>query len=225
MKRCSECGRTYADEALTFCLDDGTLLSAPYDPQATLLISSPRTTDPNPTEVLHPQPPRFESTAQVGKPLFLYLFIALAALVVVGAVMVWLVWFKWGATDSAATSTSAPEKMSSATPSAPQLPTPTVQINISGLWRDNFGGISQITQQGDTFQLRASGVACKGRFESTGSGTINGNRIDLIYQSNYSQGQCQGTVSPDGIQMTSTCFDSACGQFQSISQRQRRSGD
>lgn len=33
MKRCPKCKRTYADDAFTFCLEDGALLSAPYDPE------------------------------------------------------------------------------------------------------------------------------------------------------------------------------------------------
>ena len=36
MKKCPSCNRTYSDETITFCLADGALLSAPYDPQATL---------------------------------------------------------------------------------------------------------------------------------------------------------------------------------------------
>src|SRR5687767_6516181 len=33
MKRCPQCQRTYADDTTTFCLADGALLSAPYNPQ------------------------------------------------------------------------------------------------------------------------------------------------------------------------------------------------
>jgi hypothetical protein len=40
MKTCPECGRTYAEESFSFCLDDGALLSAPYDPDATLVLGS-----------------------------------------------------------------------------------------------------------------------------------------------------------------------------------------
>jgi hypothetical protein len=51
MKRCPTCNRTYASDEFTFCLDDGSLLSAPYDPQQ----SQPptvRRSEPPPTEVL-----------------------------------------------------------------------------------------------------------------------------------------------------------------------------
>ena len=51
MKRCPTCERTYADDSTTFCLADGSLLSAPYDPEATQRIPA-RLTSPQPTEVL-----------------------------------------------------------------------------------------------------------------------------------------------------------------------------
>ena len=51
MKSCPTCNRTYADDTFTFCLNDGALLSAPYDPQAPKYIQYPRT-DPPPTEVM-----------------------------------------------------------------------------------------------------------------------------------------------------------------------------
>jgi hypothetical protein len=38
MKKCPQCKRTYADESFSFCLEDGALLSASYDPDATLVI-------------------------------------------------------------------------------------------------------------------------------------------------------------------------------------------
>jgi hypothetical protein len=35
MKKCLQCNRSYSDETLSFCLDDGALLSAFYNPQET----------------------------------------------------------------------------------------------------------------------------------------------------------------------------------------------
>jgi hypothetical protein len=35
MRICSICNRTYEDDTLVFCLDDGTRLSAAYDPRGT----------------------------------------------------------------------------------------------------------------------------------------------------------------------------------------------
>jgi hypothetical protein len=52
MKRCPTCNRTYADETLTFCLADGSLLSASYDPEATQVILNPGDSDPIRSEAL-----------------------------------------------------------------------------------------------------------------------------------------------------------------------------
>jgi PPIC-type PPIASE domain len=53
MKRCPECQRTYSDDTMTFCLADGSLLSAPYDPQATQHLPE-QVKEPPPTEVMQP---------------------------------------------------------------------------------------------------------------------------------------------------------------------------
>ena len=45
MKTCPTCQRTFSDESLTFCLVDGAVLSAPYDPNQTQILPEPRTTD------------------------------------------------------------------------------------------------------------------------------------------------------------------------------------
>jgi hypothetical protein len=54
MKRCPQCNRTYTDEALSFCLDDGSPLvsmAAPssFDPSATVQYPQGRDTSPPPT--------------------------------------------------------------------------------------------------------------------------------------------------------------------------------
>jgi len=119
-----------------------------------------------------------------------------------------------------------PSSTSSTTPSAspsPPKPSPSsAQIDISGTWVDNFGTITQIVQQGDTFQATASGTECGGRrFQSSGGGTVRGNIVESSYQSTYSRGRCQGTVSTDGSRIVSTCDDSLCDRFQLSSVRQR----
>ena len=42
MKRCPQCNRTYSDETFSFCLEDGAVLSAPFDPDATLAFNATR---------------------------------------------------------------------------------------------------------------------------------------------------------------------------------------
>ncbi|HKD41224.1 MAG TPA: toll/interleukin-1 receptor domain-containing protein [Myxococcaceae bacterium] len=104
---------------------------------------------------------------------------------------------------------------------ASQSRTVTDSLDLSGLWRDNWGNTSQITQRGDAYTFTAWGSACRGNFRSTGSGTIRGKYVESTYQSTIpSQGRCSGTVSDDGRRATSTCVDSVCGQFASSSIRQ-----
>ena len=50
MKSCPTCNRTFED-TFTFCLVDGSILSAPFDPRATLIIPEPGQTELPPTEV------------------------------------------------------------------------------------------------------------------------------------------------------------------------------
>lgn len=59
MKRCPQCNRTYTDDALSFCLDDGSPLvseSAPssFDPGATVQYPQSRETAPQPTIAFGP---------------------------------------------------------------------------------------------------------------------------------------------------------------------------
>jgi len=53
MKTCPSCHKSYEDETMMFCLDDGTALlpatAGSGDPNATLRMPAPRSTDPSPT--------------------------------------------------------------------------------------------------------------------------------------------------------------------------------
>jgi Domain of unknown function (DUF4190) len=52
MKRCPACNQTYADDELSFCINDGTalvrVLGSSYDPQATIMSPPPSVTEPPP---------------------------------------------------------------------------------------------------------------------------------------------------------------------------------
>src|SRR5437764_4142736 len=73
MKSCPTCNRTYPDDTLAFCLMDGSVLSAPYDPSQTR-ATPPRSNEPPPTEVIsapakpaEPRPP-MQSTIRAPVP-------------------------------------------------------------------------------------------------------------------------------------------------------------
>src|SRR5438128_8819414 len=56
MKKCPTCNRTYSDDTLRFCLEDGSSLSAAYDPQTTQRMPARHGGDSQSTEILlHPE--------------------------------------------------------------------------------------------------------------------------------------------------------------------------
>jgi hypothetical protein len=97
-------------------------------------------------------------------------------------------------------------------------------VDISGVWREiypNPGTISQTTQDGNTFQFTIRGNVQGVPFQSAGRGTIRGRHIESTYQSTLpSKGSCSGTLSADGMQITSTCTDSVYGRFEMSGMRQ-----
>jgi hypothetical protein len=54
MKSCPTCNRTYPDDNLAFCLMDGAVLSAPYDPAEPQRPPATRGSNSPPTEVISP---------------------------------------------------------------------------------------------------------------------------------------------------------------------------
>lgn len=90
MKQCPTCNRTYADETLTYCLADGSLLSAPYDSAATQRIPTSRPTNPSPTEVLPSNLSSYQPTRRGNSPLLVYVVVGLMALLAGGAIVAWI---------------------------------------------------------------------------------------------------------------------------------------
>jgi len=162
MKICSTCKRTYDDDTLAFCLDDGTRLSAAYSPG--------RAVDPDKTEILpaglrpteqSPSPPRetiaapppgysFEAPRPVkrraGK---LWIVIGLLVLTLVGLIAV-AGFFVWTANHKSSSDTPeisliTPLPTPSATPIAVPVktspsvqpePTATPDLNwLDGVWQ------------------------------------------------------------------------------------------
>lgn len=112
MKQCPTCNRTYADETLTFCLDDGAPLIASYDAEATQRIPAPRTTNPPPTEAAGYSLPRVEPVRPAGNPALMYIIIALLALLVGGGAVALIL----NTRDKERASTPTPAPTSTQTP-------------------------------------------------------------------------------------------------------------
>jgi len=113
MKQCPTCHRVFADETLSYCLDDGALLSSSHDSEATLIAPPPGPINLLPRPVLPPSTGPSQLTRQGVNPIIVYVLIAVLALVVGGGVMAFL---RPGATNQTPSSTSTPtSKQGSAT--------------------------------------------------------------------------------------------------------------
>jgi cell division septation protein DedD len=88
MKQCPRCHRSYDDDSLRFCLEDGAALAEPYDSAATLIVPRARPTEAR-TEVLPATSPSVDQPARTKAPWTNYVIIALLALIAGGGV-VWL---------------------------------------------------------------------------------------------------------------------------------------
>jgi TonB family protein len=106
IKRCPTCNRTYSDETISFCLADGSLLSAPYpasqkEPPPTEILLPPTRAVPPPTRPAEPavptitslpEPRVFSTSADVtyrnNSALTWILFSLAAALLLTGVVLV-----------------------------------------------------------------------------------------------------------------------------------------
>lgn len=88
MKSCPTCNRIYADETLTYCLEDGAPLSATHEPEQTQRLPAPRATNLV-TEVLPAGQPALQP-ARGRNSLPVYVAIGIAALLAGGALVAWM---------------------------------------------------------------------------------------------------------------------------------------
>lgn len=183
MKSCPTCNRTYADDTLTFCLADGALLSAAYDPQATQILPPAR-----PTTIASSTPPNWPpgyspAPYQESKDhrLFYVLGAAFLFLIMGLGVTVWLVLRsnteqRSGSItnpSSTGTPTLSPEAGKTARAnSSPDSTTPARQQPpdvapaprsdpFAGTWTEYWPGIPQnathvVTKRGNEYEIQGS---------------------------------------------------------------------
>lgn len=87
MKQCPTCHRTYSDDSLTYCLDDGSVLFTQDEPQGTQRLPSPRVTSQSPTEVLSSHQPLSQPPRQANGRWPIYILVALLCIVIGGALL------------------------------------------------------------------------------------------------------------------------------------------
>jgi len=121
MKRCPRCNRTYADDTLAFCLDDGTPLLLQRAQDQTLVLPTP-----------FPPP-----TLQRQRPLLRYVLVALFCLIV-GSVTTILIMRDGSTRTAAPTGNIAPTSTASplTTPRAADVPAKSLlEQQLLGTWK------------------------------------------------------------------------------------------
>jgi hypothetical protein len=238
MKKCPKCQRTYPDDTLAFCLEDGTVLSAPYDPRETRPVNR----EPPPTlEMSSPAArtsettPSFSSKRSGRRVLLAALAVAvlLATGLIVGAN--WNAWF--GGDSSQAkesglegggvkttpqpTPSAAPSVTPQSTPTPTPTPTPAKRMDIKGTWTGTFANRDAVlyinSQDNDSFNgilknSKGAIVAVSGQVNSeTRRMTMQENRI--VEQAKegapWVLGSNTGWISADGQRLNGSGKDSA----------------
>lgn len=196
MKSCPTCNRTYPDDTLAFCLVDGAVLSAPYDPEQTRRIPPTRATSPAATEVLpssasgesstppqstihapapqvpplHPPNVSAATTESPKKSILPWLLIS-GAILLVGVFGVWMILSTLFAPSPTSLNRSSLEPRSTVTPNSKAMCGQTVSVALFEKWTE-MGGESgklgcPINQQSDA---PASPQGSVGRWIQFGKG-------------------------------------------------------
>ena len=165
MKSCPTCKRTYADETLTFCLADGALLSAPFDPHATQVLPTPPPTtlvfgEPGPTPAA-PAP-------NVKGTNFTWLYVIGAAFVLIFGLGMTVLLVQRATRDKQSGSTtslsstpmSSPEANKSSTSANTKGQTQTEESDpFAGRWTEYWPNIPQkathvVTKRDNTYEIQ-----------------------------------------------------------------------
>lgn len=104
MKTCPTCHQTYADDTLKYCLADGSVLFAPHDPDATIVMDPPApplptvASPPSPTPPpLNPYPPGRQAS---GNHHLIYAVAGLLLGIVIVAGVALVVWLSFGSSST-----------------------------------------------------------------------------------------------------------------------------
>ena len=148
MKQCPTCRRTYGDDTLVYCLDDGSALIAPVDLQKTPRVSPPPATDQGVPA------PQYEPPGRSNKwPILVMVTLLLVGLLAGGVGILILGYSRMAAspqvTNDQPRNDNKPQSWSSPTPSP--SPTPRTAQAIVGTWRTNVSENGRNTEITVTF--------------------------------------------------------------------------
>ena len=137
MKQCPKCSRTYADDTLAYCLEDGSTLVTQRDPQETLRIPSPRATDWPSSPASTPRPAYQTSQIKSRWPIYSLIGFVLLLLLAGAAGLLIFGYSRMAASTSVANDTRRDEKKNESWSSASPVasPTPRSSAALVGTWR------------------------------------------------------------------------------------------
>jgi hypothetical protein len=178
MKSCPICNRTFED-SFSFCLVDGAVLSAPYDPQATLALPHSQRTEPPPTEILPSSTQPFDRQRSSRIPIsgaiqqqqqrqhasHFWLIGVAGFLLIVGAAIALSAGLWLSKSNPKATTTEVDSEKrnkavtSNATPQSTRSPASSSvaeRLGIVGLWRRDDGSKIEVNKNGEAIFLEVS---------------------------------------------------------------------
>jgi hypothetical protein len=234
MKQCPACSRTFSDDTLVYCLDDGSVLANAYDPGATQRMPSPRSTSPPPTEYL----PLSKPSQQRSKTWLIVLLtsVLLLSLVAAGALILWLSLRdrNSGAQNSSASqtvtnqsdreATSANKGKNNRASSSPSTET-SQSWKLVGVWRTNVSELGVNEEITYTFLANGTSQAvfkdAKGR-TATDHGTWQ--YSDGILYEKFSNGVSgKGSIEwIDNDTLVITIIDNGVPAYNGLKRRYRR---
>ncbi|HMT07357.1 MAG TPA: hypothetical protein PKA82_05080 [Pyrinomonadaceae bacterium] len=134
MKRCPACSRTYEDDTLSFCLEDGSVLSAAFDEVQTVVRGAEDTVLIHNDSAFRPVRPTAESlppnsTAAPSSnsifPHLLYASTGLLGLVIIGLIIGGVLWFRSGDVANVSNTKGNSNRSNS---NVVVVPTPTIAV-------------------------------------------------------------------------------------------------
>jgi hypothetical protein len=174
VKKCPTCDRTYADDTLSFCFDDGTLLSSKYDLDETLISREfplRAQTDPGYTpdksmatvvsahrNISPPTVAGTPAARDTTSPHLIYAAAGLLAVVVIVAGLVWLI-------SNSKTTESVGRDPIVSTPTPRQTSTTQVAVDAQFMWTDTKLGLTA----GDRVSVSATGQATATTLQGDGA--------------------------------------------------------
>lgn len=227
MKSCPQCQRTFED-TLTFCLVDGSVLSAPYQPETTQVYPAAKAGDtliaPPPRPTARPEAtPDYYPKKPGGKR---GLMIGLGVVLLIGVIVAvgWSTWFggnkqppsenSTNRTFATAEPNATPASTPQSTPAPKSTPALLKRIDLTGTWTGTFANREAMlfinSQDGDSF----SGILknSKGAIVAV-SGSINRETRQISFQETrviesvvegpeWVLGSNSGSLSSDGAKMS-----------------------